>query len=66
MKDTHPFDRPAEDGYLEVLWFGELATLENCDRVNDAQASIKLSARDIVVHALSGGETFAQREKTKL
>jgi hypothetical protein len=54
VKDTHPFDRPAEDGCLEVFRLGKLATLEDSDRVDDAQPSVEFATWDVVVHALSG------------
>ena len=53
---THPFNRPAEDGCLEVFRLGELATLEDSDRVDDAQPPVEFPTRDIVVHALLGGQ----------
>ena len=55
MKDTHPFDRPAEDGCLEVFRLGKLATLEDSDRVYDAQSSVKFATWNVVVHTLSAG-----------
>ena len=61
--EADPFDSPAEDGSLEVFWLRKLATLENSGRVDDAQASVELSAWDIVVHALSCGKTLMPREK---
>jgi hypothetical protein len=43
----------AKDGCLEVFSFGELTTLEDSDRVDDAHPSIKLATWDVVVHTLS-------------
>jgi hypothetical protein len=54
VKETHPFNRPAEDSGLEVFRLGKLATLEDSDRVDDAQPSVKFTTWDVVVHTLSG------------
>jgi hypothetical protein len=54
VEETHPFNRPAEDGCLEVFRLGKLATLEDSDRVDDAQPSVKFTTRNVVVHTLSG------------
>jgi hypothetical protein len=51
-EETDPFDSPAKDGRLEVFRVCELATQEDSDRVDDAQITVKLSTRDIVVHTL--------------
>ena len=51
--EAYPFDGPAEDGCLEVFRLCKLATLEDSDRVDDAQTTVEFSARDVVVHALS-------------
>lgn len=61
--EADPFDRPAEHGGLEVFHLSELAALEDRDRVNNTQASVELSTGDVVVHALWGGETLAQRKE---
>ena len=47
MKETHPFNRPAEDGCLEVFGLGKLATL---DRVDDAQPPVKFTTWDIQLY----------------
>ena len=51
--ETDPFDGPAEDGCFEVFRLCELATLEDSDRVDDAQTAVEFSTWDVVVHALS-------------
>jgi hypothetical protein len=51
--ETDPFYGPAEDGCFEVFRLCELATLEDSDRVDDAQTAVELSTWDVVVHALS-------------
>ena len=53
-RKTDPFDGPAEYGCFEVFRLCKLATLEDSDRVDDAQTSVELSTWDIVVHVLSG------------
>jgi hypothetical protein len=51
-EETNPFDGPAEDGCLEVFRVCKLATLEDSDRIDDAQTAVKFSTWDIVIHAL--------------
>jgi len=58
VKETHPFNRPAEDGCLEVFRLGKLTTLEDSDRIDDAQPSVKFTTRDMVVHTLSGDKNI--------
>jgi hypothetical protein len=53
-KKTDPFDEPAENGSLEVFRLCKLVTLEDSDRVDDAQTPVEFSAWDVVVHDLSG------------
>jgi hypothetical protein len=65
-RETDPFNSPAKDSGLEVFCLGELATLENLDRVDDAQATVELSTGDVVVHALSGGKTMVPREENSV
>jgi hypothetical protein len=54
VKETHPFNRPAEDGCLEVSRLGKLTALEDSDRIDEAQPSIKFTTWDIVVYTPSG------------
>jgi hypothetical protein len=63
MKETHPFNRPAEDGCLEVFRLSKLATFEDGDRVDYAEPSVKFTARDVVVHTLSGDSERGMRGK---
>jgi len=51
-EEADPFDGPAEEGCLEVFRLCKLATLENSDRVDDAQTPVKFSTGNIVVNAL--------------
>ena len=51
---THPFNRPPEDGCLEVFLLGQLATFEDGDRVDDTQPSVEFTTWDVVVHTLLG------------
>jgi hypothetical protein len=51
---TDPFDGPAKGGRLEIFRLCKLATLEDSNRVDDAQTPVEFSTWDIVVHALSG------------
>jgi hypothetical protein len=53
VKETHPFDRPTENSCLEVLRLSKLTTLEDSDRVNDAQPSVKFTTWDGVIHTLT-------------
>jgi hypothetical protein len=53
-KETHPFNRPAEDGCLEVFRLGKLMALEDSDGIDNAQPSVKFATWDVVVHTLSG------------
>jgi len=51
-RETDPFDGPAEDHRLEVFRVCKLATLEDSDRVDDAQTAVKFSTRYVVIHTL--------------
>jgi hypothetical protein len=52
VEETHPFNRPAKDGCLEVFRLGKLAALEDSDGVDDTQPSVKFTTWDVVVHTL--------------
>jgi len=51
-EETNPFDGPTKDGCLEVFRVCKLATLEDSDRIDNAQTTIKFSTWDIVIHTL--------------
>jgi hypothetical protein len=51
-RETDPFDGPAKDGCLGVFHFCQLATLEDSDRIDDAQSAVEFSARNVIVHTL--------------
>jgi hypothetical protein len=62
VKETHPFNRPAEDGRVEAFRLGKLAALEDTDRVDDAQPSVEFATWGVVeVHTLSKGLITARR-----
>jgi hypothetical protein len=63
--EADPFDGPTEDGSFKVFRLCELATIEDSDRVDDAQTLVELSTWNIVIHALSGGRWDGWVRETK-
>ena len=55
-EETDPCNEPADDGCLEVFQLCELTTLEDGERVNDAQTPVEYSTQvwDIIIYHLSG------------
>ena len=66
VEETHPFNRPTENGCLEVLRLSKLTALENSDRVDDAQPPVEFTSWDGVVHTLSGDQQEHRIQKENL
>ena len=52
---THELDAPPKERGLEVLLIGERTTLEDLDRVDNGDATVKLAAGDVIVKVLHTG-----------